>query len=655
MCGIVGVWRRDGAAIDAELLRDATDRLRHRGPDDEGYLLGNVAARVAEPRTGPASVIGGRMLDSHTGQADLAFGFRRLAIIDLSSNGHQPLAAADGALWVVFNGEIYNYVEIRDELQARGHRFRTATDTEVILAAYREWGVECLSRFNGMWAFVLWDVSGRRLFGARDRFGIKPLYYRNTVAAFSFASEIKALIVDGSPTFDVRQEAILDFLTTGFVDHSARSFFVGVEQLPAAHYFIADANGLRIARYWELDDARRPVDGDRAESLRVGEIFNDAVRIHMRSDVPIGSCLSGGIDSSAIVCVANRLLRQNSTASSTQETFSSCFDDPRFDERPFIERVLEQTGARANFVFPRGEDLPSEIAAVVWHHDEPFATTSVYAQWKVMQKAAERGVKVILDGQGGDELFAGYHTYFGYHFADLLRHGRLAALWREARGYARVHGVSMRVALNRLVEPLLGAALRRAIRARLKHEGAGLNREFLRSGGDEADAPHSDGSRLYGRLRELLTSSSLPALLRYEDRDSMAFSVEARVPFLDVRLVELAFSLPASLKIDRGTTKVVLREALRGIIPESVRTRTDKMGFVTPEGVWLRGPLRTWATDILNSPEFRARPYFDQRAVQEYFRRFLAGGAETSGPVWRWIVLELWLRQAGERRARAAA
>ena len=653
MCGLVGVWRRDGATIDVDLLKQATDRLRHRGPDDEGYLLADVAKGAAYPRVGPASVTSGRALALQGDHADLAFGFRRLAIIDPSPNGHQPFASADGTVWVVFNGEIYNYVELRAELIERGHRFRTQTDTEVIVAAYQEWGVECLARFNGMWAFVLWDVAARRLFGARDRFGIKPLYYRDSTASFSFASEIKALIADGHRAPTVRDRAVLDFLTTGLVDHTTHTFFEGVEQLAAAHYFIVDQTGLRITRYWELPVDREVLpENDRSIAI-VRDTFEDAIRIHLRSDVPIGSCLSGGVDSSAIVCVANDLLKKG-RATERQETFSSCFDDRRFDERPFIEQVLDRTGAGRNFVFPRAEDLPGDIAAVLWHHDEPFASTSIFAQWKVMQLAARRGIKVILDGQGGDELFAGYHTYFGFHFADLLRQWRLGALWREIRSYALVHGVSIRVALARLVEPLAAERLRRTARGFLKHEGVGVSRDYAIHGDSTDGAPAAE-SRLAGRLLDLLTRSSLPALLRYEDRDSMAFSIEARVPFLDVRLVELAFSLPASLKIRGGMTKIALRDALRGILPEPVRTRTDKMGFVTPESVWLRGPLRSWATEILNSPEFRSRAYFDQKAVQQYFSAFLAGRSDATGPVWRWIVLELWLRQAERHDARAAA
>ncbi len=657
MCGIFGEWRFDDAGIVAAEVQAATATLRHRGPDDEGYLVGRRDGTVAELRRGNDSVVADAppIQSPLPIRCDVAFGFRRLAILDLTAGGRQPMRSADGAHWIVYNGEVYNYVELRHELAALGHTFRSTSDTEVILAAYRQWGTGCLERFNGMWAFVIWDVPARRLFGARDRLGIKPLFFAATDRAFTFGSEIKAIAGLPRSAIRFRDEAIADFLATGLVDHSARTFYEGIESVPAAHYFVVDGSGVTIRRYWDVAAGEPGAIPDGEAIDRVRGLFDDAVRLHLRSDVPIGSCLSGGIDSSAIVCVANRLLRRNATGVPQQETFSSCFEDPRFDERPFIEHVLAQTGARRNFVFPRGEDLPRDIAAVLWHHDEPFASTSVYAQWKVMQAAAARGVKVILDGQGGDELFAGYHTYFGFHFADLLRRRDLRTLWREARGYSRVHGVSIAVAFSRLLEPLLGPALRRVIRTRIKDEGVAISREFLRARGDETATVRGGDGTLFERLCDLLTRSSLPALLRYEDRDSMAFSVEARVPFLDVRLVELAFALPARLKISGGMTKVALREALRGVLPDPVRVRTDKMGFVTPETAWLRGPLRSWATDILHSSEFRSRPFFDHAKVREYFKKFLDGHSDRSGPIWRWIVLELWLRQADERRARAAA
>jgi asparagine synthase (glutamine-hydrolysing) len=647
MCGIVGEWRFDRRAIDRGRLEHATSLIRHRGPDDEGYLLASPEAGFACPRSGVDTVLA--HLTPLRAEIDdiptVAFGFRRLAIIDTSPAGHQPMASTDGSLWIVFNGEIYNHVELRAELSAKGHQFRSHCDTEVILAAYAEWGTACLERFNGMWAFALLDLRERLLFAARDRFGIKPFYYRLSPDAFRFGSEIKAVQALAATAVEVNDTVVGDFLTAGIVDASSETFHRGVLQLPPAHYMIVDATGTTLTRYWQIDlwsEDLRPT-SELAVELR--QLFEDAVRVHLRSDVPVGTCLSGGLDSSAIACMIRALLGPDGR----QEVFSAYFDTPAFDERPYIRQVVERIGAQANYVSPSAEQLLHDLPALLCHQDEPVATTSIYAQWSVMALARARGIKVLLDGQGSDELFAGYHTFYGSLFADLLNRGHFYTLTKEVGAFRRMHRASIADTLLRTLEPLGGRRLSALARRLIRGESIGVNRDLLTEhGGAESIGGRS---RLKARLHELLTTATLPGLLRYEDRDSMAFSIEARVPFLDVRLVEFAYRLPGSAKIRDGWTKAILRDALAQEIPVGVARRTDKMGFLTPEAEWLRGPLQAWAREIVFSPEFRQRPYFDVKRAHEYFDRFMMGQEQRSGPIWRWIVLDIWIRQQVEGRA----
>lgn len=665
MCGIFGLWHSDGTPLDVSLLQQATTTLRHRGPDDEGYLLADTAAGTGQAFRGPDSSLAHDLpiIPGQSRSFNLAFGFRRLSILDLSPSGHQPMSSPDGRLWIVFNGEIYNYVELRQELQALGHTFRTGTDTEVILAAYAAWGEGCLSHFNGMWAFAIWDTARRTLFCARDRFGIKPFYYRWDGKTLAFASEIKALLALPETPHRPNEAAIYNYLDAGRLDYSSQTFFEGIQQLPPAHSLTLSNAHLQSNCFWRLDpgaafqSTTRP---DEAYIQEFGQLFEDSVRIHLRSDVPVGTCLSGGLDSSSIVALANRLLFANQTlppglVGPRQKTFSACFEDTRFDERKFIEPVLQATGAEANFTFPTAEKLRQDLPRLLWHQDEPFGSTSIFAQWCVMEKAAERGVKVLLDGQGGDEILAGYHTYFDYFWASLLQQRRLGDLQREQAAYRRSFGGSAWQMGLRTVRPFLPRTLRtfgRRFNARSAPGGlAGMNPEFVHAHwNDLHQAEKPSGDPLYDYLYDTLTHSSLPHLLHYEDRNAMAFSIEARVPYLDYRLVEFAYALPDHLKIRNAITKFTLREAMRGKLPEAVRTRKDKMGFVTPEQTWLNQEFKEWLREIFSSTSFRQRGYFDSPQIFRALDEHASGKRNLKFLAWRWANLELWLRQMIDKR-----
>lgn len=656
MCGIFGVWNVDNQTVDLNALLDSLYSIRHRGPDDEGYLLVDSTDGSVEACSGPDSDLNlklPRVEQCFGEQFDITFGFRRLAILDLSPTGHQPMTNADGSLWIVYNGEIYNYIELRVELQAKGYVFHTQSDTEVILNAYQEWGVDCLSRLNGMWGFALFDLRKKRLFCSRDRFGIKPLYYFFDRERFIFASEIKALLTYVRIERKPNNAIVYDYLAYNLLDHTDETFFEGVKQLPPAHYLILEGSNLRVDRYWDIDPSNKLNLGTDERAVheyiqRFGDLFEDSIRLHLRSDVTIGSCLSGGLDSSSIVSVANKLLFADHVVPAEligekQKTFSSCFEDPRFDERQHIERILSATSAEANYTFPNVQNLLKDMPKLIWHQDEPFGSTSIYAQWCVMKLAAERGIRVMLDGQGGDELLAGYHPYFDSYWSTLLSRGRIGALFNEWSAYRQLYDVSPMHLIQHTLFSLAPSALQRNVRA--NRGTLGMNpqfaSEFRHRYADECVA-YSDNP-FSKRLYLATTRTSLPGLLHYEDRNSMAHSIEARVPFLDYRLVEYAFSLPDDQKIKNGYTKAVLRDSMKSILPDQIRTRTDKMGFVTPERIWLSTDLKDWLDNIINSSSFKSREYFNHSQITDLLAQYRMQQRDLGFIIWRWVNLELWM------------
>jgi asparagine synthase (glutamine-hydrolysing) len=656
MCGIYGIWHVAGQPVDLRALHTATVRLAHRGPDDEGYLL-------ADTRTGTATAFAGRDSDKALGLApleharpgpDLAFGFRRLAILDLSPAGHQPMASPDGRFWIVFNGEIYNYLELRAELEALGHAFRSGGDTEVLLAAYAAWGEACLDRLNGMWAFAIWDRRERTLFLARDRFGIKPLFYTNLGGTFAFASEIKALVGSHALPFRPDDHEIYRFLAAGALPsaQAGKTFFQSVHSLPPGHALTLRDGEIRLRRYWNLRlpeyktpaDERRVVDEYRA-------LFADAVRLQLRADVAVGTCLSGGLDSSSIVCVVNQLMAGSGLSAAQigarQKTFSAVYDgEARYNERRFVERVLHATGAEGNFTTPDAAGLAADLERLAWHQEEPFQSTSIYAQWCVMRLVHARGVTVLLDGQGADELLAGYRP-FGYALLDMLRAARLAEATTAVLAMHARTELSLPDIAGHVADVVLPAQLRAALHYARRPERrppAALRPDFaaaFQRRAYPAALPAQRGTLLDTHLRALVMEHSLPTLLRYEDRNSMAFGVEARVPFLDHRLAEFAFGPAARLRLRGGWTKWIHREALHGIVPGSIAWRSDKVGFETPERDWQRQLLA--ARNDLFADGALSGAYLDLPSVRRAAPAWLERGGDAR-LVWRWTSLESWLR-----------
>ncbi len=601
MCGLCGVVELDRPA-DRFTVERWLDELAHRGPDGRGVFASD----------------------------GVCLGHLRLAILDLSDAGLQPMQ--DGNLQLLHNGEIYNYIELREELRAKGHAFSTGTDSEVILAAYREWGESCVERFNGMWAFAIWDERRRTLFCSRDRFGVKPFYYRVEGKRFSFASEPWPL---GGRGANLR--AVRDYLEQGYLDEGDETFFADVVRLPPAHSLTFGPDGLRTWRYWSLEP--RPAPSDAVAAVR--ETFLDAVRLQLRSDVPVGTCLSGGIDSSSIaVAVAAH-------GHDHQKTVTAYFGEHGFDERPFAQAVVDRTGAEPHWVTFSAQQLVDDLPAIVQAQGEPFGSTSICAGWYVMREAKQAGLTVMLDGQGGDEVFGGYRASFGYRLADLLRAGRLGEASHELRAFAQSNGP--RWAAVALATPHVPERIRLSTRARLRGSARLVAPELraVPTRAQENGAAFPD--RLRRQLHVLLTRRGLPELLRYEDRNSMAHSLEARVPLLDHRLVELAFSLDGSELIRRGETKSVLRRALGDLLPPAVASRRDKLGFVTPEGSFMRGELGELAADVFASQSFRERGFVDATAARSRLVHHRRGDLRAGMELWRALNLELWARRFLDR------
>lgn len=669
MCGILGVWRFDGCAVDLPEVRQALATIRHRGPDGEGYLLINT-------QMGRVVLCGDRETDPYLGlphieeffgeHFDLVLAHRRLAIIDLSPAGHQPMASTDGTCWIVYNGEVYNYLELRTELESYGHEFRTGTDTEVILAAYKQWGKDCLRHFNGMWAFALWDAAQRWLFCARDRFGVKPFYYHAGRGQFVFASEIKALLACPDCPRAPNDRRIYDYLTLGLTDHTEETCFQGIQQLrPSQALCLSTGEAGKVWRWFdvEVNEASSDRNGtnEMARIRQFRDLFESSVALRLRSDVPIGTCLSGGLDSSAIVVTVNDLMRTHhgvrpELIGERQRTFTACYDDPTVDERRFSEQIIEMTGAQANYVFPDGKvRLWEELDQLVWHQDEPFGSTSIYAQWNVMRLASDNGVTVLLDGQGADELLAGYGQYVETFLAQLITEGRLLKASQEASLGSRNWKTN---ALAQLVRSLRWGLpqqwiaplelLRRAGARSNSRVGVGfqgLNPEFATIQLNNRVAGNREMHRNLPRsLYFSVFEQGLPALLRHEDRNSMAFSLEARVPFLDYRLVEYVFSLPADYRIRDGWSKWILRRAMNDMVPSSICWRRDKIGFATPQNRWfiraaphIESLLRDGAPEIAR--------YLDTDYILANWQRFCNGTPAASWQLWRWLNLAAWLRR----------
>lgn len=628
MCGFAAMFALDGAPARLDIIESMNRAIRHRGPDDEGYFS-----------------------DRHA-----AFGFRRLSILDLSAAGHQPMTSSDGRHTIVFNGEIYNYLEIREELVGRGHTFRSSGDTEVLLHAYREWGVDCLRRLNGMWAFLVFDAATGKLFGSRDRFGIKPLFVWRSKSVYLFGSEIKAIKASGFYQADVDWAVAARFLQYGSLDESSRTFCAGIESVAPGTWFELSPNGRETGgRYWlppraELADSRDI-------HSRYAELFEDAIRLHARSDVPVAVHLSGGLDSTSIICALARL-RDESNADQKLCAFS--YMAPEFDESAQIKDTVQRTGARLVRLEATPVGLWDTLNDAIWFHDEPVHSMTALVSYALMRETHRHGIKVVLNGQGADETLAGYPSYFTTFWQALMRESNFVSAAREIRSCAKANGAAFLPIFWRqaafFVRAQLGAikAYRRVSLARRNadlEQRSWYSAELLKH--LKADTYRRYNQSLHEELCHSIFTSPLPLYLRIEDRNAMAWSVESRVPFLDHRLVEFALQADSRLLMSGPYNKYLLRQAMNGKIPESVRLRIDKMGFPTPSRKWFKDDLLEPLSDAIRSRKLREAGIFNVASVENDLARFHRGEAEFSEEMFRLAQFSIWLDtlKSGQHRS----
>ena len=603
MCGISGIFNFDGADVNPAAISEMNRIIHHRGPDGEGVFTEN----------------------------NIGIGSTRLAIIDLREISNMPLIDDSGRYVIVFNGEIFNYIEIKKELRQKGYKFNTDSDTEVILNAYKEWGEECLHKLNGMWAFALWDKHEKTLFCSRDRYGIKPFYYYNSGSELVFASEIKQILSRGIDK-TINDETVYDYLVFHFIDHTENTFFKHINKLQAGYKLTVKDNKLKVSRWYNLPEQNVLSDTKNLYSDFYSLLY-DSVRLRLRSDVEVGSCLSGGLDSSAIVCIMNEILH-NENKSEIQKTYTACYDDPLIDERPFVEEVIKQTKSESFYLFPEVNGFINDIDRLTYHQDEPYTGSTVYAQWSVFKKIHETGIKVVLDGQGSDEILLGYFSFFPFYLKrNLLNPVKFVA------GF--LNGVNTtNLGYNKFTQNFIyfnSPFIR--YRHVMKNSGAMVTPDFITSHNrrDVFDSMIGASSLQENRLSNLW-NISLPSLLRYEDRNSMAFSVEARIPFLDHRLVEYIFSIPFDKLIHKGWTKHVLRESLKGKIPEDIRMRKGKLAFSVPQKKWMN-EIKDYISEVFTD-DVRSGKYIDKNKITA----MIQSGNFNDKFLYRAFALEKWMK-----------
>lgn len=662
MCGISGIIAVDQACCPSDLLR-MTRIIGYRGPDDEGYALFNGTdwAVCGGKDTAPASW---SYRSPYQPQADMeapplqhpqvALGHRRLSILDLSPKGHQPMCDSEQRYWITFNGEVYNYREIRKELEQLGYRFRTDTDTEVIINSYKQWGTDCQHKFNGMWAFALYDRQEKRIFLSRDRFGIKPLYYWvSPQGAFHFGSEIKQFTVCSGWQAKLNYDMAYDYLHYSLTDHTKATLFADVYQIAPGHYFAGTIDQLSRNCMQKLAQKRwyklphQIFEGSFQEAQAIfRERFQSAVELHLRADVPVGSALSGGLDSTAIVCCVNALLKQQGREE-LQKTFSSCSEDKRYDERAWMDEVVRHTQVQGHFVYPKGKDVFTLTETILWHMDEPYQSQSAFLGYHVFAEAKKNSVTVLLNGQGADEYLDCYGDYQLLRMRHMLKSGRWLSLYREILEFPVWHKW---IVLKQMLYLELPFACRVAIANRVRKQcrmEKVINRYML------PDSYRKHPYERYCYAKQNLWEISdyqifvepLQKYLHWEDRNSMAHSVEARVPFLDYRLVEFTRSLPQEYLEGYRQPKKIVVHALANMLPEAIRQRKDKKGFITPEERWFRQDHANEFLNLFACVADYARGLINKEKELALLRDMQAGKLPFDYSYWRLILFCLWMKR----------
>ena len=599
MCGLVGIINLNNKSINRGAIHLMMDKIAHRGPDDQGTFI----------------------------EKNFGLGHVRLSILDLSSAGHQPMFSNNNRYVIIFNGEIYNYLEIKEQLK-NDYKFITKTDTEVILAAYQKWGKECLDKFNGDWAFIIYDKLENSFFGARDRYGIKPLYYTRYNNNLIFSSEIKSIIPIIKDKY-VNNKIIYEYLVYNRTDQSDETFFKDIFKLKHGHYFKVKDNCFTIDKWYSLSDNINSV---KMTSEEYREQLVDSVKLRLRSDVPIGVSLSGGIDSSAITSIV-----LSDFGLKDIKTFSAVYKGAQADESNFINEYKTILN-NMFFTSPTSDIFYKDFQRFIYTQGEPVASIGPYAQYKVME-LAKGNIVVSLDGQGADEQLGGYHYFFGSYFKELLMTLKFLKLTSELFYYVKNH--KSIYALKYMMFYLSPKTIQDQIGNKIF---GSINRDFFYKYKSDSDiskdlySPKSLNSSLVEHFEH-----KIEHLLKWSDLNSMNFSIESRVPFMDHNLIEKTISLPSNMKINKSITKFILRESVKDILPNKIYNRIDKKGFSTPSDDWFRSlKFKDYINDMLNSNLFEELEFFDVKDCQRKYKDHLSFKSDMTKDIWKWINIYEW-------------
>ncbi len=620
MCGINGLVASRSARAKPlrELIGRMNAAIRHRGPDGEGCFVSD----------------------------EVALGHVRLAIIDLSEGGAQPMHSADHTLALVFNGEIYNYLELADELRALGHQFQSHSDTEVLLHAYQEWGEDCVRRFNGMWAFAIWDARRGRLFASRDRLGVKPFLYMQREGHLLFSSEVNGVRA-ASPVNEANPGKLHDFLAYGYRTNNGETFFKDILELPSAHNLSWQDGEMKIWRYWALPprgEAMNLSQSDQQEAFAA--LLRDAVRLRFRSDVPVALLQSGGIDSSVICAIVNDDIGAHRLGPEAVSAFTATHPGQAIDESQAVrELMLSCPNIRSYELTPNGDELATQFDQYLAAMQEPKASSTSFAHWSLMRAIRAQGIKVVINGQGADEALAGYGAYIrGYRMLDLLLQSPAQALG-EARAIRHEMGWGYTDLAAQTAKAMLGRRAASIVRARvLEHSSPLLSSSFRRAHHDYLpDLPMSwRGGNLDAHLRAQIQDYGFNQILRYEDVSSMSQGIEIRSPFVDYRLMEFAFRLPDEAKFSGGITKRILRDSFDSRVPKSIIRARTKLGFPTPTASWFARPaMQALISRVVESPSFKARSLWRADEVAQLLCAPLKSGRASAA--WRFLMVARWL------------
>lgn len=610
MCGITGFFSPE-KDINTSKYYNSHLLIKHRGPDDEGFVsLFDWEIKVYKGDDTIAHFQNHEHINS-VKYSRLILGHRRLSIIDLTHQGHQPFYDEEKNFFLVYNGELFNYVELKDELEKYGYKFLTNSDTEVVLKSYIHWGNDAFNKFNGMWAIAIFDKKKNCLVLSRDRFGIKPLYYSLIDGVLCFSSEMKFLQSFIDKKLTLNNKSIREYIDECLLNHSPQTFWSEIKELEPAYILTFQNSKVSVNKYWDYSPAM--ADYSEREALDKFEaFFEDSLKLRMRSDVEVGTLLSGGLDSSLIVCTLYKLglIKEHNFKS-----FSAVFEDERFSEKKYIDETINKTGLMPYFVYPKAEELEDYLDKLLYHIEEPFRSLSVYSQFLIYRKIrGETNVKVVLNGQGADELFGGYTYHYNYLFGSLLKKIKIRKLLQEIKLFKNNRGIKSSTIIVDTLKNMIKSLC----------------------------CSNYFNSATFNELK----GSALREYLKYDDRNSMAFGIEARVPFLDYRLVEFAFSLDEKYKINNFVNKRIEREYAKGIIPEEIINRKDKMGFISPQEEWQRKEIKDNLFEIypiISSLSSIRIPKNKLRVLKKY-QDYLRGKNNDWGYAWRVYCLYRWMK-----------